>query len=104
MFSIEQTASGSAGTMVGMTWKDTLEIGLKDDAPFRRDNLPEFQKNGTVVENMPGDPTRSPEEPGARDDAEVPTGQAEPVAPGPTQCTSDVTEVVVSAPRTSTVP
>ena len=27
-----------------MTWKDKLEIGLKDDAPFRRDNLPEFQQ------------------------------------------------------------
>jgi len=68
-----------------MTWKDTLEIGLKDDAPFRRDNLPEFQKkNGTVVDTMPGDPTRSPEEPGARDDADVPAPEAEPVAPGPT--------------------
>ena len=27
-----------------MTLKDKLEIGLKPDAPFRKDNLPEFQK------------------------------------------------------------
>jgi len=55
-----------------MTWKDTLEIGLKEDAPFRRDNLPDFQKNGSGVETTPGDPTRSPEEPGARQAADVP--------------------------------
>ena len=51
-----------------MTWKDKLEIGLKDDAPFRRDNLPDFQKTG---EDAPEDPEadRSPEEPGARAEA-----------------------------------
>lgn len=58
-----------------MTWKDTLEIGLKDDAPFRRDNLPDFQKNGARGETMPADPTRSPEEPGARQDAELPAAK-----------------------------
>ena len=52
-----------------MTWKDKLEIGLKDDAPFRRDNLPEFQKHSGVPATKPGDPTRSPEEPGAREAA-----------------------------------
>jgi hypothetical protein len=49
-----------------MTWKDKLEIGLKDDAPFRRDNLPDAQKKPGGPETQPGDPTRSPEEPGAR--------------------------------------
>ena len=53
-----------------MTWKDKLEIGLKDDAPFRRDNLPDFQKVEGGLETQPGDPARSPEEPGARQDAE----------------------------------
>ena len=24
-----------------MTWKDKLEIGLKEDAPYRKDNLPQ---------------------------------------------------------------
>lgn len=52
-----------------MTWKDKLEIGLKDDAPFRRDNLPEFQQTsgGTVPEDS--EAGRSPEEPGARAEA-----------------------------------
>ena len=52
-----------------MTWKDKLEIGLKDDAPFRRDNLPEFQQTGEG--NTPEEPEadRSPEEPGARAEA-----------------------------------
>ena len=26
-----------------MTWKDKLEIGLKEDAPYRKDNLPESE-------------------------------------------------------------
>jgi hypothetical protein len=53
-----------------MTWKDKLEIGLKDDAAFRRDNLPNFQKKYRSRRRKPGDSTRSPEEPGARDAAE----------------------------------
>lgn len=50
-----------------MTWKDKLEIGLKEDAPFRRDNLPDSQKTKTGPATAPDDPTRSPEEPGARE-------------------------------------
>jgi hypothetical protein len=62
-----------------MTLRDKLEIGLKDDARFRRDNLPDFQKEDVA----PGQPTgdaadidrpddeplsldRSPVEPSAR--------------------------------------
>ena len=52
-----------------MTWKDKLELGLKNDAPFRRDNLPDFQKSAGGPETQPDDTTRSPEEPGARQDA-----------------------------------
>jgi hypothetical protein len=52
-----------------MTWKDKLEIGLKDDAPYRRDNLPPLQKRPGGPARKPGDPTRSPEEPGAREAA-----------------------------------
>ena len=48
-----------------MTWKDKLEIGLKDDAPFRKDNLPEFQQSPASPDRKPGDPERSPEQPGA---------------------------------------
>jgi len=49
-----------------MTLKDKLEIGLKEDAPFRRDNLPDSEKKKNGPATRPGDPTRSPEEPGAR--------------------------------------
>ena len=52
-----------------MTWKDKLEIGLKDDAPFRRDNLPEFQQTGEEASPEDPEPDRSPEEPGARAEA-----------------------------------
>ena len=54
-----------------MTWRDKLEIGLKEDAPFRRDNLPDFQKKPAGPETNADDPTRSAEEPGAREDAEA---------------------------------
>ncbi len=40
-----------------MSLKDKLEIGLKPDAPYRRDNLPEFQQNEPACEiaATPGD-------------------------------------------------
>ena len=31
-----------------MTWKNTLQIGLKEDAPIRKDNLPESQVSPTT--------------------------------------------------------
>jgi hypothetical protein len=66
-----------------MTWKDKLEIGLKDDAAFRRDNLPEFQKTERGREKKAGDETRSREEPGARTEAARQAGPSEE-APRPT--------------------
>ena len=48
-----------------MTWKDKLEIGLKEDARFRKDNLPEDQVRGPEV---PAGPGRSPVIPAARED------------------------------------
>ncbi len=40
-----------------MSLKDKLEIGLKPDAPFRPDNLPEFQQDEPACEvaATPGD-------------------------------------------------
>lgn len=52
-----------------MTWKDKLEIGLKNDAPFRKDNLPEAQVRGPEV---PAGPGRSPIIPAAIEDAKNP--------------------------------
>ena len=68
-----------------MTWKDKLEIGLKDDAAFRRDNLPEFQKTEHGREKKAGDDTRSREEPGARTEAarQAGPGDEEPAPPAP---------------------
>lgn len=54
-----------------MTWKDKLEIGLKDDAPYRRDNLPDRQKRPKGPSRQLTDEDRSPEEPGARDAARL---------------------------------
>jgi hypothetical protein len=48
-----------------MTWKDKLELGLKNDAAFRKDNLPPSQVRGPEVDSGPG---RSPEIPLARED------------------------------------
>jgi hypothetical protein len=48
-----------------MTWKDKLELGLKNDAGFRKDNLPEQQVRGPEV---PAGPGRSPIIPAAIED------------------------------------
>lgn len=60
-----------------MTWKDKLELGLKEDAAYRKDNLPPNQVRGPELPTGPG---RSPEIPLARGDrtqvAKVPTTRA----------------------------
>lgn len=48
-----------------MTWRDELELGLKDDAAYRQDNLPPSQIRGPELPTGPG---RSPEIPLARGD------------------------------------
>jgi hypothetical protein len=51
-----------------MTWKDKAELGIKEDAAFRKDNLPPSQIRG---EEIPAGPGRSPEIPAAREDEDV---------------------------------
>jgi len=51
-----------------VTLKDKLEIGLKEDAPFRKDNLPDDQVRGPEI---PAGPGRSPEIPLARGDKNI---------------------------------
>jgi hypothetical protein len=68
-----------------MTLKDKLEIGLKENAPFRKDNLPESQVRGPEI---PAGPGRSPEIPLAREDVTAPetsdaTSADSPAAPQP---------------------
>ena len=48
-----------------MTWRDKLEIGLKQDAPYRKDNLSPGQIRGP---ELPVGPGRSPEIPMSRND------------------------------------
>jgi hypothetical protein len=48
-----------------MTWRDKLELGLKEDAAFRKDNLTPDQIRGPQLPTGPG---RSPEIPQARGD------------------------------------
>ena len=55
-----------------MTWKDRLDIGLKDDAPYRKENLPDSDVEGPV---KPAGPGRSPEIPAVRDSNVPPTAQ-----------------------------
>ena len=46
-----------------MTWRDKLEIGLKENAPYREDNLPPAEVMGPALPQGPG---RSAEIPHAR--------------------------------------
>jgi hypothetical protein len=48
-----------------MTWRDKLELGLKEDAAYRKDNLPPSPIRGPALPAAPG---RSPEIPLARGD------------------------------------
>jgi hypothetical protein len=56
-----------------VTWKDKLEIGLKEDAPYRKDNLPASEVRGP---EKPAGPGRSPEIPMARAGNTQPPTQA----------------------------
>jgi hypothetical protein len=51
-----------------MTLRDKLEIGLKEDAAYRKDNLPDAQVRGPEIPTGPG---RSPQIPLARDDKNI---------------------------------
>jgi hypothetical protein len=63
-----------------MTLKDKLEIGLKEDASYRKDNLPDAQVRGPEISTGPG---RSAEIPLARGDKNVvaETADAAPDSP-----------------------
>jgi hypothetical protein len=67
-----------------MTWKDKLEIGLKEDAPYRRDNLPDEQVPAQSPET-PREDGRSREVPEAREDENDPPVQPDAEPPAPTR-------------------
>lgn len=62
-----------------MSLKDKLEIGLKPDAPFRKSNLPDFQKDDPACEvaATPGD---TPSVERARKDCTMPPVKQEQLA------------------------
>ena len=75
-----------------MTWKDKLEIGLKPDAPLRKDNLPEQQVRGpeidagegrsAVIPAAAGDKNVAPparRQPRVRNDSEIDEDSAQDV-------------------------
>ncbi len=53
-----------------MSLKDKLEIGLKPDAPYRSDNLPEFQQDDPSCREA-ATPGTSPSVEDAREDCDV---------------------------------
>jgi hypothetical protein len=54
-----------------MSLKDKLEIGLKPDAPFRKDNLPDFQQDDPACEEAAA-PHDTPSVERARKDCTMP--------------------------------
>jgi hypothetical protein len=61
-----------------MTWKDKLELGLKDDAAFRKDNLPEDEVRGP---EDPAGPGRSPVVREEKEEREAAQEEAPPEGP-----------------------
>jgi hypothetical protein len=65
-----------------MTWKDKLELGLKEDAPFRKDNLPDQEVRGP---EEPAGPGRSPVVVEKKEEREEAEEEATPPATGVTE-------------------
>jgi hypothetical protein len=62
-----------------MSLKDKLEIGLKPDAPFRKDNLPEFQQDDPKCE-VAASPGQTPSVERARKACTMPPVTQEQIA------------------------
>jgi hypothetical protein len=62
-----------------MSLKDKLEIGLKPDAPFRKDNLPDFQKDDPACD-VAATPGEMPSVEGARKACAMPPEKQEQLA------------------------
>ena len=62
-----------------MSLKDKLEIGLKPDAPFRKDNLPDFQKADPACD-VAATPGETPSVERARQECTMPPEKQEQLA------------------------
>ena len=66
-----------------MTWRDKLELGLKEDAAYRKDNLTPDEIRGPEIDKGPGRSPESPMSRGDRTEMHPDTAEAEtPAAPG----------------------
>ena len=84
-----------------MSLKDKLEIGLKPDAPFRKDNLPDFQQDDPACDAAatPGD---APSVERARKDCATPPVKQEQLAKERAVAEDRQTKRRVARRRTST--
>jgi hypothetical protein len=62
-----------------MSLKDKLEIGLKPDAPYRKDNLPDFQQDDPACEAA-ATPADTPSVERARKECTTPPVKQEQIA------------------------
>ena len=62
-----------------MSLKDKLEIGLKPDAPFRKDNLPGFQKDDPACD-VAATPGETPSVERARKECSMPPEKEDQLA------------------------
>jgi hypothetical protein len=59
-----------------MTWRDKLEIGLKENAPYRKDNLPLSEVVGPELPQGAGRSAEIPDARGARPQTAIVPGTA----------------------------
>jgi hypothetical protein len=59
-----------------MAWRDKLEIGLKENAPYRKDNLPPNEVIGVEVSQGPGRSAEIPHARATRTKPAAPAGKA----------------------------
>jgi hypothetical protein len=84
-----------------MSLKDKLEIGLKPDAPFRKDNLPEFQQDEPACDEaaLPGE---TPSVERARKECTMPPEKQQQIAAEEAAARDRQTKRPVAKRRTST--
>lgn len=82
-----------------MSLKDKLEIGLKPDAPYRPDNLPEFQENHPACEDASTPGTSAGVEKAREDCGDAPAPRS--VAAKLKARRREITPRVTAAPRTA---
>ena len=84
-----------------MSLKDKLEIGLKPDAPFRKDNLPDFQQDDPACE-VAATPGETPSVERARKDCTMPPVKQQQLAKERAVAEDRHTKRPVARRRTST--